>query len=387
MLGALSMSASPPLLIVHVVHHLVIGGMENGMVNLINRLPHDRFRHVVVCIEDSSDFARRIERADVEVISLHRSKVGIWKMRWRLFRLLQRLRPNIVHSRNLSGLDALLPARLSGIVSGLRTLHSEHGFDVADLRGAATKPALLRRLHAPLVHRYVCVSQDLGRLMVEQWGLSAGRVRQIYNGVDTDRFVPTQPRPQALLPAELLGDGLFIIGAVGRVRPIKDQATLLRAFARLLDRRPDWRARLRLALIGDGPQLPELQALAASLGISAQCWFSGARDDVAALMQSLDLFVLPSLNEGISNTLLEAMSTGLPVVATAVGGNVELMDEGVIGASFAPGDHSHLAAIIESYVADASLCLRHGAAARERAVNHFSLQAMVANYQEVYESL
>ena len=271
-----------PLLVVHVIHHLLIGGMENGMVNLINRLPHDRFRHVAICIEDSSEFARRIERAD---------------------------------------------------------------------------------------------------------GLSAGRVRQIYNGVDTDCFVPTQPRPQTLLPAELLGDGLFIIGAVGRVRPIKDQATLLRAFARLLDRRPDWRARLRLALIGDGPQLPELQALAASLGISAQCWFSGARDDVAALMRSLDLFVLPSLNEGISNTLLEAMSTGLPVVATAVGGNVELMDEGSIGAYSSPGDYTYLAAIIESYAADSALRARHGAAARERAVNCFSLRAIVANYQDVYESL
>ncbi len=372
-----------PLLIVHVIHHLVIGGMENGVVNLINRLPRERFRHVVVCIENYSDFARRIEREDVEIIAFHRSQIGIWRLRWRLFCLFRRLRPDIVHSRNLSGLDALLPARLAGC----KTLHSEHGFDVDNLQGAASKQALLRRLHTPLVSGYVCVSQDLRRLMTEQWGIPAAKVRQIYNGVDIDRFTIALLDRYEAFPEALRGDNLFVVGTVGRVQAIKDQATLLRAFAVSLECRPGLRGRLRLALIGDGPQLAELKTLADSLGIAAQCWFPGARNDVATVMQSFDLFVLPSLNEGISNTLLEAMATGLPVLATAVGGNVELVEEGVNGATFAPGDHRRLGAMIEAYAVDAALCARHGAAARKRAQQRFSLQAMVANYQDVYETL
>lgn len=372
-----------PLLIVHVIHHLVIGGMENGVVNLINRLPRDRFRHAVICIEDYSDFRQRIERDDVEVHALHRSKIGAWRLRWRLFALLRRLRPDIVHTRNLSGLDALLPARLAGI----KTLHSEHGFDVDNLDGRAARPVLLRRLHSPLVRHYVAVSRDLSRLMTDRWGVAASRVTQIYNGVDTERFCPISPRRHDLLPPTLRGTELFVIGAVGRVRPIKDQSTLLRAFAAVLSRRPEWRARLRLAIVGDGPLLALLKEEAQALGVASLVWFAGARHDVSDLLQAMNLFVLPSLMEGISNTLLEAMATGVPVLATAVGGNVELLDEGTVGETFAVGDASALAAMIENYAGNAELCARHGAAARQRAVQRFSLQAMVAKYQDIYETL
>ena len=91
------------MFVVHVIHHLVIGGMENGVVNLINRLPADRFKHAVVCIEDFSDFRDRIQLPDVEVFALHRSKIGAFRLRWELLRLFRNLRPDIVHSRNLSG--------------------------------------------------------------------------------------------------------------------------------------------------------------------------------------------------------------------------------------------------------------------------------------------
>lgn len=376
-------STQRPLLVAHVLHHLRIGGLENGVVNLINSLPRNAFRHAVVCIEDYSDFAKRIERDDVELFAMKRSQIGPWRLRWRLFQLFLRLRPDIVHSRNLSGLDSLLPARLAGS----KTLHSEHGFDVDNLRGRATKPALLRRLHAPLVQRFVCVSEDLRRLMIEQWGVPQDRVRQIYNGVDCGRFKPATALRHQSLPEQLRGDELFVVGTVGRAQAIKDQATLLRAAAHVLASSSGLRSRLRVALIGDGPQLDELRVLALGLGIAEHCWFSGARNDVDALMRGLDLFVLPSLNEGISNTLLEAMATGLPLLATAVGGNVELLEEGVVGATFAPGDHQRLAAMIESYASDAALCARHGAAARARALQQFSLQAMVASYQDVYETL
>lgn len=377
------MGDRPPIFIVHVIHHLVIGGMENGVVNLINRLPMERFKHAVVCIEDFSDFRDRIRRPDVEVYALHRSKIGAMRLRWQLFKLLRRLRPNIVHTRNLSGLDALLPAWFAGTA----TLHSEHGFDVDNLNGKAKKAVLLRRLHGPLVNHYVTVSAHLRALQIEELGIPTDRVTHIYNGVDTERFVPRSRRRHELLPTELRGDELFVLGTVGRVRPIKDHATLLYAMAELLARRPEWRRRLRLALVGDGPLLAELRQLAHSLGIADLVWFAGARNDVFDLLQAMDLFVLPSLNEGISNTLLEAMATGLPVLATAVGGNVELVKAGVVGDTFIPGDVRRLAELIENYVADPARSAAHGAAARRRVLQQFSLQAMVAAYQQVYQEL
>ena len=371
-------------LIVHVIHHLVMGGMENGLVNLINRLPELHFRHAIVCIENDSDFRQRIARSDVEIIVLHRSQIGVWKLRVELFRLFRRLRPAIVHTRNLSGLDGLPPAWLAGIPC---RIHGEHGRDVDDLRGDNRKLAWLRALHRPFVTRYITVSKDLERYLINRVGVAAERITQIYNGVDTERFAPDALKPIGVLPSEFLGENKIVIGALGRIQPVKDQATLLKAFAELKKTAPELTDKVYLALVGDGPLLAELRQLAQTLGIAEQVWAPGARNDTPAVYRSLDIFVQPSLAEGISNTVLEAMASGLPVVATAVGGNVELVEDGVTGRWFQPGDIGSLAKILAGYLADPGLRTAHADAARKTAVESFSLAAMAAKYQEVYESL
>ena len=126
-------------LIVHVIHHFVMGGMENGLVNLINLLPANRYRHAIVCVENYSDFRKRLQVPDVAVYALHKSRLTQWQLYWKLFSLFRKLRPAIVHGRNRSGLDGLLPALMSGIP--LR-VHGEHGWAVDDIDGGA---ALVRR--------------------------------------------------------------------------------------------------------------------------------------------------------------------------------------------------------------------------------------------------
>ena len=378
------MSSDAPPLILHVIHHLRMGGMENGLVNLINRMPADRFRHAIACVEDYSDFRARIERPDVAVHALHRSTIGVWGLRRELYRLCRQLQPAIVHSRALSGLDAILPATLAGVPV---RVHSEHGWDTNDLGGVRAKPALLRRLHAPFVTRYVSVSKDIERYLVQRVGIAQHRVEQICNGVDTVRFAPAAQKPATLLPASFREPGVVVFGSVGRCQPVKDQATLLRAFARLREREPTLAVAARLAIVGDGPLHGELQTVATSLGIAADCWLPGACDDVPNLLRSFDVFALPSLAEGISNTVLEALATGLPVIATAVGGNTELVEEGVTGALVRPGDIEGLVAQMAAFLQDPDRRRRQGQAARQAAVTRFGLQTMVNRYQALYEGL
>jgi sugar transferase (PEP-CTERM/EpsH1 system associated) len=371
-------------LILHVIHHLVMGGMENGLVNLINAMPESGYRHAIVCIEDFNSFRQRIARPDVEVVPLHRSRIGVWKLRSRLYRLCRQLRPSLLHSRNLSGLDAVFPARAAGV---RRCVHGEHGWDVDNLDGRKWKPALLRRVHAPLIDRFITVSKDLERFLMTRIGISGTRITQIYNGVDTNRFAPAAAKPLEWLPPAFRGEDQILIGAIGRIQPVKDHETLVRAFARLLQAQPALRERLCLTVVGDGPLLENVRALATSLGISDRAWFPGALNNVPEVLRSLDVFVLPSLMEGISNTVLEAMASGLPVLATGVGGNLELVEDGRSGRLFEPRNVEALAAVLGDYASQPEMRRRQGIEARRLAEERFSLAAMVRQYTAVYDGL
>jgi glycosyltransferase involved in cell wall biosynthesis len=161
----------------------------------------------------------------------------------------------------------------------------------------------------------------------------------------------------------------------------------MRAFARLVQACPTFRERVRLAIVGDGPLLQELRDLATSLHIADVTWLPGARTDVPTILQGFDVFVLPSLFEGISNTILEAMACGLPVVATAVGGNEELVSDGQTGRVFQPQDIDALTGLLTEYIAHPAWRHEHAAAARGVAVERFSLSTMITTYQHLYESL
>ncbi|MFO7954976.1 MAG: TIGR03088 family PEP-CTERM/XrtA system glycosyltransferase [Thioalkalivibrio sp.] len=363
-------------LIAHIVYRLDVGGLENILIELVRNLPRDEFRHVIICIADYTDFSARVPE-DVPIHALHKAPGLGLGMFARLWRLLRRLRPDIVHSSNLAALECQPVAALSGVPA---RVHAEHGWDMADLDGTNPKYRRLRRWLSPWVHRHVTVSAHLARYLTDVAGIPRGRVRHIVNGVDTERFHPgASERPPE--------PGDFVIGTVGRMAPVKDQATLVAAFAHLCRQLPERSAELRLVLLGDGPEAGHLQEQVARLGIEAQTWMPGNRDDMPEQLRHFDLFVLPSLAEGIPVTVLEAMASGLPVVASRVGGLPELVEVGINGALFEPGDPEALSQTLMAYAQDRERVNREGQAARERAVEIFGLQRMVDAYAALYREL
>ena len=371
-----------PALIAHVIYRLDVGGLENGLVNLINRLPEARFRHAVICLAGHSAFRERIHRADVPVLSLDKQPGKDPAAYWRMRGLLRQLRPAILHTRNLGtidmqwvGLTAAVPARV----------HGEHGWTADDPRGHDRRNLRIRRACRPVVHRWVGMSRDISDWLVRHVGVPSSRVRQLYSGVDTDRFSPSGSRC-ADLPWDAAA-GCVTIGTVGRLDPVKDQGSLLRVFHGILERHPDLRGRLRLIMAGDGPLRADLVEAIERLGIGNWVWLPGARSDVPDLMRAMDIFVLPSLNEGISNTILEAMSCARPVVAARVGGNPELVQHGGTGLLYDSGDHEGLEAALMTYVAEPATRVCHGDAGRERVLAAFSIDAMVDRYADFYEEL
>jgi sugar transferase (PEP-CTERM/EpsH1 system associated) len=371
-------------LIAHVIYRFDVGGLENGLVNLINRIPPHRFRHAVISLTVCSDFRRRIERGDVPVFSLDKPPGNSPVTHFKLWRLLRTLRPDILHTRNLAALEGTVPAALAGVPV---RIHGEHGFDVEDLDGSNARRQYVRRLFRPFVHQYIAVSRNLGAYLQEKVGVPAARVVQIYNGVDTDRFQPARGGRVPLPQEGFAGPGDFVIGTVGRMQEVKDQTTLARAFILLAKAMAHSERRPRLVMIGDGPLRERVRAMLAEAGLAQHAWLPGERDDVPRIMRGLDLFVLPSLAEGVSNTILEAMASGLPVLATAVGGNPELVDAGTTGTLVPPADPESMARAMHAYASDPASCGRQGLEARGTVERKFGMDAMVNAYMTVYDNM
>ena len=370
-------------LICHVVYRFAVGGLENGVVNLINHLPADRWRHAVVSLTDiDPTFAARIRTPGVALHALHKPPGQGFRQWPALARLFRQLRPAIVHTRNLAALEAQLPARWAGVPG---RVHGEHGRDAEDPDGTSRKHQWMRRAYRPFVQHTIALGRELADYSLNRIGIPPGRLHTIYNGVDTERFHPAAAGRQPLAGSPFNDPALWLVGTVGRMQTVKAQPALARAFVLALQQQPTLRERLRLVLVGDGPLRAECESVLRQAGVAELAWFAGERGDVPDVMRGLDCFVLPSLAEGISNTILEAMASGLPVLATAVGANSELVVPGATGRLVPPGDAGALAEGLVQMAQDAAATAAHGRAGRQRVEQRFSLGSMVAAYESVYQ--
>ena len=360
-------------LVVHLIYRLDFGGLETLLVDCVNRMPAPKYRHAVVCLTDYTAFAERITRPGVALYALHK-QVGLGLgIHVALFKLLRQLRPAILHTYNLSALEYNFTAALAGVPV---RVHAEHGRDASDPLGLNRKHNLLRRLVAPFIDRFVPVSDDLRQWLLTVVRIDPAKTILIGNGVDTATYRPG-PRPAPH----------FVIGTVGRLQDVKDQASLVQAFAILRGLLPEQRERLRLVIVGAGPRRHQLEAQVAAADLGTSVTLAGARSDIADQMRSFSLFALSSIAEGTPVTLLEAMASALPVVSTAVGGIPELVQPGVNGALVPAREPQALAQALALYVLDEGLAARHGAAGRTRIEQHYSVSAMVDAYAALYDSL
>lgn len=357
-------AAERPVHVCHVVLSLEPGGLENGVVNVINGLNTTEFRSSVCCVRRGGEFAARI-RPNVPVVCMGLQS-GIDPLTvLGMARLFRNSRVDIVHTRNVTAFFyGLVAARLAGVPA---VVHSEHGRTFPERpRRAMAQRLMLRGTDAAFA-----VSAQLRADLVRELGVDRERFEVIHNGVDVTAFCaagPHVPSPRTMC-----------IGSVGRLVPVKNYSLLLQAFARLPLSLP-----CRLVLVGDGSERAALSKLATELGILDRVEFAGHRDDVAQLLRAMDIFVLPSLSEGLSNTLLEAMAAGVPVIASDVGGNREIVESEDSGLLFRCGDIEHAAAQLLRLVENATFRRSLGQAGAARVRKEFSIEAMIRRYENLY---
>ncbi len=378
--------------IVHFVHRLDTGGMENGLVNLVNRLSPERFRHTIVPLTAAGSIASRIANREVAVEPLGLRPGPLAAAIPALLRRLRALRPAIVHTRNVGTLEAQVAAALAGVPV---RIHGEHGWEVHDLVGSNRSLLRTRRWLRHCVHHQIALSTPTFEYLRDRVGVPVERLSSICNGVDTERFRPRTAGngTDAGAPADRAqtDDLPLVVGYVGRLADVKNPLLLLDAFERaherIAPRHPALASRIRLEFVGDGALAGALRERAARSPLRAAISLAGNRDDVAERLRGFDVYALPSLAEGISNTLLEAMSSGLACVATDVGGNGELIEADACGKLVESGNAEAFADALAAYLLDPAQRAAHGARARARAVERFGIDTMIDAYDALYTRL
>jgi glycosyltransferase involved in cell wall biosynthesis len=234
-----------------------------------------------------------------------------------------------------------------------------------------------------MTDQVLSISDALKRRLAKKIGRLESKIKAVMNGVDLQRFSNHLPRGKIRNSLGISSHSI-VIGTVGRFEPVKDQATFLRAMAILLK---TYSNNIKAILVGDGPLREDLHAVTSKLKINEHVTFLGKRDDIPDLLRVMDIFVLPSISEGISNTILEAMASALPVVATDVGGTPEIVENGVTGLLVPKENPEIMARSLLELIEDQEKRKTMGQQGRKNAEKYFSIERMVDTYESLYISL
>jgi len=370
-----------PLRVLHILNRLATGGTENIVLRLVGGLNGEIFEHRLAALRGMDPAFNGNALPGGTLLLDGKKDSGFEFLILRLAGVMRAYRPHIVHSRNWGAIEAIPAARLAGVPVAI---HSEHGYELDMLAGLPMRRRIFRRAAYGMADAVFAVTQELRDYHARQAWVSPERIRVLYNGVDTERFRPRADMRVLLRKKFELPEHRFIVGTVGRTVAIKDHPTFLRAIEIIVRDGVDAHA----LLVGSGPELQRNQQIAADSSVLAgRVTFIGDCDQVPDLLNAMDAFALTSISEGMSNTLLEAMATGLPVIATDVGGNPEVIVEGSSGWLFQPHDAESLAARLTLLATQENLRRQTGAAARERVVERFSLERMLEEYTQLYTGL
>ncbi|MDB5342201.1 MAG: group 1 glycosyl transferase [Schlesneria sp.] len=365
---------SEPVPIAFCITELDRGGAEKAFTELVLGLDRQFWNARVFCLGPHAYFAEVLETHGINVICFNgRGANSFPGVLWRLTRALRQFRPALMQTFLFHGnLVGRLAGRLAGvpyIVAGIRVAERRCRWHIR-----------LDRWTNFLVDHNVCVSQGVADFSVQEAGLKARKVSVIPNGVDFATYANASPTDVSQLGSK----GHFpVVITVGRLEEQKGVRFLLHAATVVLKKHPD----CQFLIVGDGPERASLEALASSLGIGSSTHFAGHRGDVPGLLKAADLFVLPSLWEGMPNALLEAMAAGLPVIATAVEGSREIIESDESGLLVPAGNSSELATAILRVLNQSDLAARLSSGAQDNITKRFTNSSATAAYDHLYRQL
>ena len=364
-----------PLHIMHMLLSLETGGCENGVVNLINRMNPELFKVSVCCTEKIGELAERIDKSRRHVFLLNKKGRTKPKDILKFVNFFRKQCVDIIHTHGWGTLFLGVSSAKLGRIPVI--IHGEHGI----LYDENIRRICAQRLLFNLTDCNITVSQDLASRISKIFGVPKNRFFPIINGVDLSIFnkIADSRRSDLRNQYGIKSDNC-LIGSVGRLVDVKRYDLMVEAAIEICKRELP----AQFMIVGDGPLKAKLQKMINDNGLQQNFFLVGRKDNVSDYLQAMDVFALPSTFEGISNTMLEAMSCGLPIVATNVGGTPEVVDNGSTGFLWETGDSDEFIVLLLKMISDDKLRKQIGSNSREKAKKKFSIDRMVSEYENIY---
>jgi sugar transferase (PEP-CTERM/EpsH1 system associated) len=363
--------------VVHVLRSLDVGGLENGVVNISNGLDLNRFKTTICCLNSLGELVHRVSNPNVRYISLNEKEGKRPGLFLKLRKIFTEIDPDVVHTHNYySGLYGILGAKT---IKKTKIVHGEHGNHELS---SPFKRKFIKHLYS-MADKVLTVSNDLRKDFIKL-GIPESKIKSILNGVDVNRFKPLDS--ESITKNRLLSgipESCILFGYVGRISIEKGVDRLIRAFASV----NKYNFNARLMIVGDGPTCEDMKRLSADLGIREAVHFMGSRERVEDLYSIIDIFVLPSLFEGLSNVILEAMATRLAVIASDVGGNREIILPGKNGLIVPADNVDELIRSMKLLVDKEDYRSELANNAFKKVLSEFSIERMYKEYENFYLEL
>lgn len=361
--------------ILHLSADLHLAGAQNVLIGLINGLDREKFKSHVLSLKGGI-LAERIDQKYCTLTIMRPDSVFDFKIIRKILEIIRQDNVRIIHAH---GFDA-------GYYGAIASAISKETVCLLHYHGRYWKEKLRRRLitwlACFLAQKVVCASWSLTQEMKKTLYLPQDKLIALYNGIDF-KGLENPGHQQSLRDEFKLGEDIVLIGNVANLYPVKGQKFLIEAAKIIIDQGVN----ARFLIVGDGPLKEALKNQARELGIENEVLIAGQREDIPAILSSLDVFVLCSLSEEISLALLEAMAARKPVVVTDVGGNKEVVDAGVNGLLVKPYNAEELAAAIIRCIRDKELSTKISQQAFEKISREFNLKMMINNIEKLYETL
>lgn len=379
---------SKKIKIAYVLNSLQHGGVERYVLDLYKNIDRSKFEPFLIGLRQTkSPMEEELQKENIEVLFLPRAVGKDFKIYSRLAKTLQNKRIDLVHSNNWG---TYLESAIACKIAGIKHIHVQHGleFNEANRYGFLKYNAvkLTRRLLKNFTYRYLSVSQIGKKYLSDEWHIDEAKIRVIHNGIDESKFSFSSQKRKNYRKQLSLDDDHFAIGAVGRFHPVKNFPLLIEAMGRLKNSAPS----ARLFIIGGStasPLYPALQKQVDELDLNSTVTFLFKRNDIADILNAFDSFVLPSKSEGLSLSILEALSTAIPVIASRVGGNPELIDEGKNGLLFESENADELSKAIRTLIENPGIQKSMRKLARQTVVDHFTHSGMINKYNQTYADI